>query len=352
MTKPNKLKTFKRYEILKALDVNTKIEATGSVGGLLPYDDVTKELDTSMSFPIGSLINPFGNIFGKGLNIYTEAQILAFVSSGKITSSDVMFFFDPNTLSFKVWDGTEIKPYLGGGAGNMDHLFGDGSDGDITLVSNASYDIPKNFTNFTINSGVTLSVTNNLTPLVIRCTGTCTIAGNIDLSGKGYSGGENNAAGSGSKTFGYGAGGGNGGQSAAVGGYSFDYAAGIAHLLPKEYARRLSLANLESCFGNGGGGASGDNKFGGSGGGSILIIAKEIICSGAILANGINGDSSTGSLGYGGGGGGGGQILILHKTKTITGTVSALGGAGGAGGSGGASGSAGGNGSVFDFKLL
>jgi hypothetical protein len=290
-----------------------------------------------MSLAIGSLSNPFGNIFGKGLNVYTEAQILAFISAGKITSSDIMFFFDPNTLSFKVWDGTEIKAYSGGGAGSMDHLFGDGSDGDITLVSNASYDIPKNFTNFTINAGVTLSVTNNLTPLVIRCTGTCTIAGTIDLSGKGYT------SGGGDTTFGFGAGGGHNGAGTG-GGHSYEYGAGVSHLLPKEYARRLSLANLNPCFGSGGG-PVGTALLGGSGGGSILIIAKELIISGSVVANGAAGRD-------GSGGGAGGQIILLSKSKTITGTVSVAGGAGGVPYPGGMAGFAGGAGSVLSFKLL
>jgi len=344
MAKNATLKTFKKNEILKSAAINQELENVGSVGGLIPYNATTKEQDTSMTCPIGSLSRPFGNIFGKGLNVYTEAQILAFVSAGKITSSDIMFFFDPNTLSFKVWNGTEITAYLGGGAGNMDHLFGDGSDGDITLVSNASYDIPKNFTNFTINAGVTLSVTNNLTPLVIRCTGTCTIAGTIDLSGKGYT------SGGGDTTFGFGAGGGHSGAGTG-GGHSYEYGAGVSHLLPKEYARRLSLANLNPCFGSGGGPA-GTGVVGGSGGGSILIIAKELIISGSVVANGAAGGAGTLVVTNGAGGGAGGQIILLAKSKTITGTVSVAGGAGGAPYSGGTAGFAGGAGSAFTFKLL
>ena len=71
----------------------------------------------------------------------------------------------------------------------MEYLFGDGSDGDVTLTADTSYDRMKNFGNFTLNAGVNLTKTTAGSPLIIRCTGICTINGTINLAGKGMAGG-------------------------------------------------------------------------------------------------------------------------------------------------------------------
>jgi len=113
-------------------------------------------------------------------------------------------------------------------------------------------------------------------------------------------------------------------------------------------------------IGNGGnGGAGGASGAGGKGGGGIIICAKSITIAsgGTISANGVNGVNGTdgsdgvngpnehshgGGGGAGGGGGGGGeagQIILLYKTLTNSGTITATGGTGGTAGSGGDGGS-------------
>lgn len=77
-------------------------------------------------------------------------------------------------------------------AGYYRFLFGDGSDGDLTvsadtyLSSSLNGDIVyKNYRDLTINSGKLLSVTNMCKGLWIRVRGTLTLNGTISMSGKG-----------------------------------------------------------------------------------------------------------------------------------------------------------------------
>ena len=72
------------------------------------------------------------------------------------------------------------------------YLFGDGSDGDVTisantdLVSTLNGDIVyKNYNNLTIDAGCTLSVSNMCKGLWIRVRGTLTLNGAISMSNKG-----------------------------------------------------------------------------------------------------------------------------------------------------------------------
>jgi len=90
--------------------------------------------------------------------------------------------------------------------------------------------------------------------------------------------------------------------------------------------------------GGGGGslcyGAGGSGGGGGGGGGVVVLIAKYISNDGVIEANG--GAGGDGRDGYfngssGGGGGGGGGVVIIVTPSTVAGTVQALGGAGGSG---------------------
>lgn len=336
MDKSDKVKTFKKNEVLKAEDINKKIEDVGSVDGLVPYSATTKAKDPTMSLPIGSLTNPFGNVFAKGLNVYTEAQVLAYASAGKLTGSDIMFFLDPGDLTFKVWNGTEIVPYLGGGVNSMDYLFGDGSDGDVTVVTNTSYDTPKNFRNLTINAGVTVGVSARLIPLIIRCTGTLTINGTISVNEKGFSAGSGYFASSSvfSLENNFGLVSVRGGLNVATG------SGGIAEKVGNVYARLASLNTHVGLFGG-----AGSSSGAGYGGGCVLIYAKKIVLSatGVISANGGTGSSGTsgdyiGSIGISGGGGspsgsvggggGGGLIAIYSKDFTRTGNLSANGGDG------------------------
>lgn len=347
MAKKTNSKIFAKKEVLASDAINQKFEDVGSVGGVQPYN-TNHSQDTTMSMPIGSKTTPFGNLFCKGINLFTQAEILDLVSAGKLTATDRMLFIDPNTSGLYIFNGSQIQQV---GGSNMDYLFGNGSDGNVTLIANANYDTPKNFTDFTLNSGVTLSVTNALTPLIIRCTGTCTINGTISLDGKGYQVKDSENGTYGVNRSQRGAGGGDGGNNTDSGGSSVLYPSGVSAINNILFQNLLSL-NLElSCGGSGGNGKKSDGMTsayfypGGAGGGAILIIAKKIIGTGIISAKGANGTGNSGSGGRsGGGGGGGGEIGIITSENSFTGTISVAGGTGGQGSNSGNTGKNGGNG--------
>lgn len=265
---------------------------------------------------------------------------------------------------------------------SMEHLFGDGSDGNVTLETDTNFDEMKNFRNFTLSSGVNLSKTTGCSPLVIRCKETCTIAGTISMTGKGYTGSSGaglangygstgsldlilpgisinarNPSGSCDKTniqmlasiFDFGSipwcGGGGAGsvQTRQYGYTSSSYQ--ITH--SEEYGTPGIGAGSG---GNGGCWYSGEKKTGngtatstgGTGGGGVLIIANRIIITGTINANGTNGNLVQPNgyyVAYGGGGGGGTVVLLAKQGLEITGNVNCAGGASGGGNAG-----AGGNG--------
>lgn len=269
-----------------------------------------------------------------------------------------------------------------GGGNSMEYLFGDGSDGDVTLAADTSYDRMKNFGNFTLNAGVNLTKTTAGSPLIIRCTGICTINGTINLAGKGMAGG---AAGA----NGYGYGNANSGQNTLAGvGLTNRSPSGSIDLNAVELAAAsLNFDTIPFCGGGGAGAYAhsssnpSDTKYGGigagcggngmasasagssssarttsvaggSGGGGLLIIARTIVFTGSLMATGTNGtgvNSSSGSglnVGYArgsGGGGGGGCAVFVGNEISLTGTMNFAGGASG-GSYSGVAGGAGGNG--------
>ena len=350
MSKPTQATIFRKRQVLPARGLNKAFQEYGSAGGSIPYlEDGTQ--DGTMTAPLGTKTAPFGNAFFKGFNIYTETEVQGLVSAGKITSDDRFVFWDLSSNSLKAWDGSKIVQ-IGGSGGNMDYLFGDGSDGDVTMVSSSNYDTAKNFKNFTLNAGVTLSVTSPLTPLILRCTGTCTINGTIDLRGKGFPLGQ-----------------GHGVKDIAP--YMISDESGNANI-GQVYTKFLGLDftpiygsggndGMQESFGtgfNGGGGGGGSDYEnypeigkGGAGGGYLLIFAKKIIVTGSILVSGTDGQSGNGSSTTHkyicGGGGGGGCAGIFYREKNISGMITANGGAAGIGTSYAENGKPGGAGAII-----
>ena len=356
MTKPTQATLFRKRQILPASGLNKALQTYGSVDGVVPYKaDGTQ--DTSMSAPLGTKAAPFGNAHFKGFNMYTQLEVQQMVESGMLGADDRFVFWNLDTNNLSAWNGTEIIHLSGNGGGNMDYLFGDGNDGDVTMVSNGVYDTVKNFTNFTLNSGVTLSVTSPLTPLIIRCTGVCTINGIIDVTGKGFPASRGHGISSSPFT------------KNTVG----------EHANPSQlYAKFMGL-DFSPVFGSGGapglssgggigfngggaGGASGSEGGtiggGGNGGGAVIIVAKKIVLNGTVSANGANGIGGNGSFVVGtpsyfrcGGGGGGGSVLFMGNEVSIVGAINVNGGAGGTGTKYASNGSAGGNGASATIKI-
>ena len=267
---------------------------------------------------------------------------------------------DTNTVREKHVSNNDMKL-------NADHrasahglnIFGDGSDGAVVISSNTNLSADMNYTDFTINSGVTLYTKG----YIISCTGTLTVNGTIDHSG-------NDAGSDGAKgaaladaTLGGGGEGGYGGTPAdggdGVAGFGGPGAAGgIGRNSASGNGGAVTLALFPNILGvhgfwdspgtyrgGGGGGAGGygssgsEVRGGGGGGGAgvLMIFAKIIIISstGTIQANGgIGGDGGTASSQWGtggGGGGGGGYIIMFYTTYTNNGSVVVNGGIGGTG---------------------
>jgi len=196
----------------------------------------------------------------------------------------------------------------------------------------------KGTSNITVQNGATLTHTDNTNTQSYIINITCTkftleSGGNINTTGKGYTGGITTAGnGPGAGTYnsytGGGAGhGGNGGTGyravSASGGPTYD-----SITTPTE-------------LGSGGGGGGQAGYEGGDGGGLIIINATNTInITGNINADGLNGTG--GGNNYVAGGGSGGSIYLLTNTFTGTGNITSNGGKGvvsgtftGGGGAGG-----------------
>ena len=185
------------------------------------------------------------------------------------------------------------------GGGSSTHMaFGDGSAGSLTVNSSRNWGTTPptnrnyNFTNFTVNSGVTLTVPAGT---IIRCTGTFTNNGTIVVSTS-LPGEPSNNWGANSGVA----------KSIAGGDISISVGAGAA-----EFA---TMTRLPSQFGAPGGGASG-NTAGGAGGGSLTVRANGAFTNtGIIRASGALG-ATPASTNPGGGGGGGGGLLLASSTS-------------------------------------
>lgn len=347
MTKPTQAINFRKKQVLSARALNQALHEYGSVDGVIPFTEDGKP-DTTFVAPLGTKETPFGNAYFKGMNIYTQVEVLNMVQAGKLTANDRMVFWNLDTNNLSAWNGSEIIHLGDNGGGSMEYLFGSGEDGDVTMVANGTFDTVKNFTNFTLNAGVTLSRSVGGTPMILKCTGTCTINGTINLDGKGWPAGM--GYGKPLRTWNEGV-----GTSYAVTYSDSQYSsiAGLTAINRKEsgsfdenityfLASVLDFANIALMGGGGatdssgvsslygyGAGSGGHSGFsgssstasapGGAGGGGLIIIAKKIIHTGVISAAGQAGgyvaNTSFGNraFSYGGGGGGGGIILMANE---------------------------------------
>lgn len=238
-------------------------------------------------------------------------------------------------------------------------IFGDGSDGSITRSSNANENGVIQATDYTVESGVTMTVTSGF--LTVLATDSIEVAGTIDANGQGGAGGSGGAAGDnnggdgGNGTFAPTGTGGSGGVGRGVGGSGGDgdVAAGTLGtrfgVLMSDITRPSEILtylyrNSNQNAGAGGGGGAGSNNTGsdtgggdgtapggggggyrngaenaggdgGDGGGFVLLIAPSITVSGTIQAAGTDGASGGTDAGAGGGGSGG-VVLLFHDSLT------------------------------------
>lgn len=209
-----------------------------------------------------------------------------------------------------------------------------------------------NYTDVTIDSGITLTANAwNGTKggvLLFKANGTVTNNGTMDMSGKGYRGGNtaiNGESYAGLSLSGFGGGGGgvrtssgcwsySGGGGGGGGGYGSLGATGQAGPAGSGGqggvvfgVPRLVVKSFFGGAGGGGGeGACGGGGTGGNSGGIINILANSFDNNGDIKSNGLNGTTSGG----GGGGGGAGGSVSLSTVNADFGTnlVMATGGLG------------------------
>lgn len=273
--------------------------------------------------------------------------------------------------------------------------YGDGEDGAVVISVNTTLTRDMNYTDLTVNSGVTL----NTGSYRIFVTGTLTLNGTISRSGNNASGTTGGAALAdgylkGSQAGGAGGGGGSDGSNGSPGGTGgsvtnslgttgfaggvggdaglgvvlFGGAAGaagswsialvklkvgvqLAELLDVTATGSKIKYNNSSASGGGGGGAGGGGGSGntggngggaGSAGGIIAIYARTIVISatGSIVANGGNGANATngsaGAAACGGGGsaGNGGVIILTYNQLTNGGSITVTAGTKGIKGTG------------------
>jgi hypothetical protein len=263
-----------------------------------------------------------------------------------------------------------IHQTYGTGAGNWElNVISSYTSGTITTkyplqnsyVTGAQVIVMGNYTNVTVNTGVTYSAKawNGTVGGIIGwiANGTTTITGTLSASGLGFAGGTttggngNQGASSTSITVsaltaanGSGGGGGGVGDGAAAGsgGGGGNGTAGANGTAGSRIAGTggstdgdTALTDFNLGAGGGGGGfrtgQSGAPGNGGNGSAGIFIFSKELVVTGAITASGANGNAKTGSGSHGcGGAGAGGSVLIKAITATLgTNLITANGGTGG-----------------------
>lgn len=286
----------------------------------------------------------------------------------------------------------------GGGAGSGFNIFGDGSDGDVTLVGGIGITRDMYYNNLDL-AGFTIQTQGSRVYVKgelifnggrIQATGAAGTAGAGAVAGVGGAGGPNGttgapAAGGNGNVAGAGVAGnatnpyaGSANASSGAGGAGASGAGGAAAvstaLLPADAATPGTLAVAELMYtfdrvagttvallgGAGGGGGGGEAATAGGGGGGqggriAVVCAKTIIldAGGSIEANGgKGGDGSAAGDAGGGGGGAGGVISMVYKAlQDAGGSFVVLGGIGGTALGTGANGVGGDAGSVYQYQV-
>lgn len=218
-------------------------------------------------------------------------------------------------------------------------IYGNGSMGEITYLDNTSVDFIQ-ATSIVVKSGVTLTPTSRLTPIILKATNSITVEEGavLNADGMGYTSSETgnnkfnllqstqNAAGS----IGISGGGSSGNAGRASRGGQPVAVDTFLSYISEHYAELLTYNNLDiiPLFGGGGGSLDINNTSYSYGGGCILLVAPTINFAGAAQVRGLPGAGGTWN---GGGGGGGGWFGMFGKTLNYTGTADAAGGGGGGG---------------------
>lgn len=229
-------------------------------------------------------------------------------------------------------------------------------EGTVTISADQNLSGTHFYTDFTLNSGKTVTVPAGSRFLAIYATGTITINGTIDASGGGAAGGAGGAGGGGSGTAGSdgtdqpGGAGGDGGAGGNCYFHNFQLNSGSAQISIDKIPSPLPFPVFFWGGAGGGGGNGGDTGAGGNGGkggASLVLIAPKIIlgASATLTTAGLAGGNGAPNNGRGGGGGGAGNLFIYTHSFTDNGaTITVAGGAAGSNPGVGGAASAGANG--------
>jgi hypothetical protein len=242
------------------------------------------------------------------------------------------------------WNQTGPQGPEGQAGTGLGAIFGDGSDGNVTISTNTTLTQDMYYDNLTLDPGVVL----NPDGYRIFVSGTLNFGSGSSISANGNDGSSSSGGaalpsgtlgGSGGGGFDNSAGGsqtnslgGNGGGTAGASGGSTATPAVDAggSGVFRQALSALSGRSLDGVIVNGGGGGGGSvGEGGGSGGGVVVVIANAITVGGSADVT-ANGGAGAGT----GAGGGGGVVVVITDTPRLTGiTLSTQGGAGGGAGS-------------------
>jgi hypothetical protein len=261
-------------------------------------------------------------------------------------------------------------------------VFGDGSDGDVTISTTVTLTRDMFYNNLSIVAGGILNT--NAYRIYVKNTLTTSGGGRVRFSGNtgnagptgtgasaiadgtvagSIAGGNNATVGNNIATNGFGGAGGAGGTgtgSPGAGGTVTPPVAAMGDMkggigIPGHLIGGGILALARG--GASGGGGSGASGGGGGGGGGTMVIVTRLLSlasAGDIASNGGNGGPGAANSG-GGGGGGGGLLQIIYASKNAGITFSAAtncpGGLGGAGAGTGITGNNGANGTLIDLRF-
>ena len=256
--------------------------------------------------------------------------------------------------------------------------YGDGSQGAYSCTAGTCLLSGENwYSSINISSGATV-YNNGNSPLILRSTGTCTIAGTLSAQGSRSLGYGINA---GTSAFGGGSAGGGGGTAAGSAGSSAYYggSAGSAGTAGNSggaassstingytrmaFATSWTLQGVQSgssslpiggAPGGCGYGCTSSGGYPGYGACSVVLVCPTISFTGSVNVSGDNGVASNANNVGGGGGGGGGLAVMSAATYSAnTGTFNVSGGLGGVCGSftGCGPGGTGGNGISRQFTI-
>lgn len=283
------------------------------------------------------------SVGGTGATTFTDGAVLIGNSTGAVQT-----LAPPSTPKTLIHTGTAgADPVWGSGlVYQAPSSCGSGSsrshEGTVTISANGNYSGIHFYTDFTLNSGVTMTVPAGKRRLVIIASGTITINGTIAANGAGGTGGGPTETAGGHHGTDQAAGGGDTANAQCQGGHVLVHGCRIARGgLSGTSATQISggdvplLADVLSVQGGAGGGCDDSTlNSGGSGGASIVLVAPTVILAGTATLNTSGSNGATGA-----GGGGAGNVYIVARSYTDSGaTFTQTGGTGGTGGGSGAAG--------------